>query len=444
MKKLLLLFTLVYLAFATKINAQIVAGPMLGYAEMREALLWIQTEKAAAVQFKYWDKENPSAIKSTDLIYTSAQNFFIAKALASDVLPGKKYEYAVYINKKKINFNYPLEFQTQTLWQFRTDPPSFKFAAGSCVYTNQTEFDRPGKPYGYTFDIFNKIYDQDPDFMVWGGDNIYLREVDWNTRSGIYKRYIDFKRQPELQKLFARTHNYATWDDHDYGPNDADRSFWGKNWALEAFKDNWGNPNYIFKDEAVTSTFFWEDCQFFVLDDRWFRAPNRMDDPNKDYYGQKQIDWLIDALIGSSAPFKFIVAGGQVVNPLDMFENMAAYPGERQQLLNRISEHKISGVFFISGDRHHTILRKYERAGNYPIYDLTLSSITSGIAKPNIKEIDSPDVVPGTLIEDLQNFGILEVSGERTNRVLKINTYDSAGVKRWEYSINAKDLRASK
>ncbi|WP_341225268.1 alkaline phosphatase D family protein [uncultured Arcticibacterium sp.] len=420
---------------------QIVAGPMLGYSEMREVMLWVQTEKTAVVKYNYWVKDGDGTKFSTDPIITKKGNYYIAKAIAEDVLPGNKYEYELVIDGKKQAFDYPLEFQTQTLWQYRTDPPAFKFAVGSCVYTNEPEFDRPGRGYGYTFDVFNKIYDENPDFMVWGGDNIYLREVDWNTRSGIYKRYIDFKRQPELQKLFANTHHYATLDDHDYGPNDADRSYWGKSWSLDAFEQNWGNPNYIFPGESVTGTFMWEDVQFFMMDNRSFRAPNYLNDESKDYFGEKQLNWLIDALTNSRAPFKFVVTGGQVINQEALFENMSTFPGERKRLLDAIEHNNISGVVFITGDRHHTSFRKMEREGTYPLYDLTISSLTSGMAKPMDKERTDSDLIPNTIVDDLQNFGVLEVSGGRTDRVLKINIVDNTGAYRWNYEIKARDLR---
>ena len=47
-----------------------------------------------------------------------------------------------------------------------------------------------------------------------------------------------------MQPLLARTHNYAIWDDHDFGPNDSDRSSAIKAITLEAFKDSWPNPSY--------------------------------------------------------------------------------------------------------------------------------------------------------------------------------------------------------
>jgi alkaline phosphatase D len=64
--------------------------------------------------------------------------------------------------------------------------------------------------------------------MVWMGDNIYLREADWSAESSIFRRYTHTRSHPLLQKLLGSTHHYATWDDHDYGPNNSDRSLWNK------------------------------------------------------------------------------------------------------------------------------------------------------------------------------------------------------------------------
>ncbi|MCB9296995.1 MAG: alkaline phosphatase family protein, partial [Lewinellaceae bacterium] len=55
-----LLFSLLFFstsAFAQKALLQ--SGPMLGYNEMREVLLWAQTTEPAQVQFAYWAKEKP-------------------------------------------------------------------------------------------------------------------------------------------------------------------------------------------------------------------------------------------------------------------------------------------------------------------------------------------------------------------------------------------------
>ncbi len=442
MKKKTTIVLVVIIGFISNIQAQIKSGPMLGYSEMREVLLWVQTEKADFVKFSYWDKEAPAVKYFTDEIQTKKDNAFVAKLIADQVLPGKKYGYEVWINRKAVKSMHLQEFQTQTLWQYRFDPPAFKFALGSCTFTNEERFDRPGVPYGKSTSIFTKIYDQKPNFMVWGGDNIYLREVDWNTKTGVNHRYSEFKKVKDLQPLWANVHHYAIWDDHDFGPNDSDRSFFGKNTTLEAFKNFWGNPNYVFENEGITGSFLWEDCQFFLMDDRYFRAPNDLVDSTKDYFGEKQLNWLIDALSASAAPFKFVMTGGQVVNEAAVSENMATYPVERKKLFEKLIENKISGVIFISGDRHHTNLQKLERNGTYPLYDLTISPLTSSAGKPADIELKGNTIIKGTELYNSQAFGIMEVSGKRTDRVLKINVFDANGDKKWDYVINAKDLRA--
>lgn len=439
MKRILFSVFLSFLCF--KINAQIKAGPMVGYSTMREVLLWIQTEAEVEVQFSYSPIENPKEIHFTQKCKSSKKEAFIVKTIADEVLPGIKYNYEVLVNGKKIKFNYPLSFQTQTLWQYRTDPPNFSFAAGSCTHTNEERFDRPGRPYGKANTIFTSIYNDKPDFMLWGGDNIYLREPDWNDRTGILHRYTEFKKIPELQPLLANTHHFAIWDDHDFGPNDSNRSYWGKDMTLEAFKLNWGNPNYIFKDEAITGTFFWQDCQFFLLDNRFFRAPNELKDDAKDYFGQKQEDWLIEALASSTSPFKFVISGGQIVNPVSVFENMSTFPYARARLLNRIRENKINGVIFISGDRHSTVLQKLTREKDYPLYDITLSPLTSSTATPLPEEMEKSPMIEGTLVKE-NNYGILEVSGKRTDRMLKIKVKNVDGKELWSYEIKANDLKS--
>ncbi|QDK82340.1 alkaline phosphatase family protein [Spirosoma sp. KCTC 42546] len=416
------------------------SGPMVGYSEMREVMLWVQTKQPAKVQIRYHEVDKPTVNYLTNEVQTNRQTAFTAHLLADQVEPGKKYTYELLIEGQKVSLPYPTQFQTQPLWQWRTDPPTFHFGVGSCTYVNEPEVDRPGKPYGDGYEIFTSIAAKKPDFMLWTGDNTYTREVDWNTRSGVLRRYTHTRSLPEMQPLLANTHNYATWDDHDYGPNDADRSYWLKPVTLEAFKLFWANPNFVFP-EGCAGTFFWNDCQFFLLDDRTFRAPNDMPDgPEKAYYGDKQIQWLMDAMTFSKATFKFIVTGGQIVNPTEAFENYSIYGTERNRLFKAITDAKIPGVLFLTGDRHHSILHKLDRAGTYPLYDLTISPLTSSVAQPRADELKQPTYVANTLVAE-RNFGLLSVSGPLKDRVLTIKVYDQKGTERWTREIRANELK---
>ncbi len=420
------------------------SGPMLGYADMREVMLWVQTKQPGRVQIRYVEQGTKAPVMLTAEVATSRATANTAHLVADALQPGKRYDYEVLVNGKPVKLPYATTFQTQTLWQFRTEPPNFTFAVGSCTYVNEPPYDRPGTPYGDGYGIFTSIAAQKPDFMLWTGDNTYTREVDWNSRTGVLKRYTHTRSLPEMQPLLASTHHYAIWDDHDYGPNDSDRSYWLKPVTLEAFKLFWANPNFIF-DEGCTGTFVWGDCQFFLLDDRTFRAPNDQPDagangPEKAYFGTRQIDWFIDALRFSQATFKFVVTGGQIINPAVVAENYATYSTERTQFLNRLAEAKIPGVLFITGDRHHSIIHKADRPGTYPLYDITISPLTSGPARPTAAELTQPTVVEGTLLTE-RNFATMAVSGPQSNRLLTIRAFDTAGKEKWARTFKATDLR---
>ena len=76
--------------------------------------------------------------------------------------------------------------------------------------------------------------------------------------------------------------------------------------------------------------------------------------------GQAQLNWLLDALTASKAPFKMIVIGGQVISSAPVAENyIRHFEKERNSLLSRIEKEKIKGVIFLNGDRHFTDLWGY-------------------------------------------------------------------------------------
>jgi alkaline phosphatase D len=84
------------------------AGPMVGYSEMKEVMLWVQTTKEAEVYINYIEvrKEKDSLGKniyfpknvpiakndifSTKKVKTTAENAFIAKLVADKLEPGEK------------------------------------------------------------------------------------------------------------------------------------------------------------------------------------------------------------------------------------------------------------------------------------------------------------------------------------------------------------------
>ena len=306
MKIKIFFLNLLLSAFIFSNDNYINSGPMVGYSKKTEVALWIQTTQSVDVGFKYWEINKPQEFFLTETITTSKNNGFTATLMADKVSPGNIYNYIPMINNNPIKLDYQLEFQTQAHWEYRTEPPNFSFAAGSCSYNNEPQYDRPGKSYGGDYFIFNSILNKNPDFMLWLGDNVYFREPD-DSRTGVYHRYTHDKSIPELQGLLGSVHHYAIWDDHDYGPNDSDKSFIHKDITLQAFKDFYANPSYGLDDVGITTQFQWADIDFFLLDNRFFRTSKHLKTSKKEILGQKQIDWLINSLIYSKAPFKIMV-----------------------------------------------------------------------------------------------------------------------------------------
>lgn len=419
------------------------SGPMVGYSEMTGVQLWVQTTRSAAVRIKYWPVGNVKRSRTTDPFVTRSERAFVAHVPIDGLTPGTRYEYQLLIDGKTVSRPYPLQFQTQALWQWRTDPPAFSVAIGSCLYVNEAEVDRPGKPYGSDERILGTITSAKPDMMLWLGDNTYYREVDWNTKEGLRYRWSHTRALPELQPLLGSVHNYYMWDDHDFGPNDADRSYRLRTEALETHKLFTANGTYGTLETAGTfGRFEWADVEFFMMDDRIHRSPN--DAPagaDKVMWGSAQMQWLKDGLVSSRAPFKIIANGNQVLNPLNQYESMVRFRKEYDEILSFVKQNRIPGVVFISGDRHMSELIVLTDTSFYPLYDFTSSSLTAGLSKPRGAEVNNPFRVPGTLVDDAHSFGMLRFSGPRTDRTMVMECVDVDGAVRWTHSVRANDLR---
>ena len=405
-------------------------GPMLGYVEMREVCIWLQSTQPMDGFVRY-NAEGSDV--SVDVPFSTRDNeAHTAHIVVSNLEPGTKYDYVILSGGLRM-VDDVFHFTTQSLWQYRTEPPEFTAAVGSCAFINETKYDRPGAPYGGEEQIFNSIATREPDLMIWLGDNTYLREVDYNSLQGMIYRYTHTRSIPELKELLSTAANYAIWDDHDFGPNDSNGSFIHKDLSKECFQLFWANNSSgLPGNGGITTQFTWGDIDFFLLDDRYFRTPPDMVGVEPTILGETQVQWLIQALVTSRSPFKMVCLGGQFLNPVANFENYAIYPKERDRIIELIDKNKINGVVFLTGDRHCTELSQLTLPSGRMIYDLTVSPFTS-TAYDNTKEANTLRV-EGTLVPR-RNFATITFTGKRNERILKISDFDSDGNNMWNYEI---------
>ncbi|HUM51504.1 MAG TPA: hypothetical protein PK431_06790, partial [Chitinophagales bacterium] len=115
---------------------------------------------------------------------------------------------------------------------------------------------------------------------------------------------------------------------------------------------------------------------------------------------------------------------------------------EYKELVAFIKEHRISGILFLSGDRHHGELMKIEEPGLYPLYDFTTSPLTMYPIKLSKKssEYINPNKVTGTYYTNY-NYGKISIIGEPQNRKCILELKDNTGKTVWTREILANDLK---
>ena len=148
MQRLFFLFFSLFL-FHVGLHAQLACQPMVGHVGLRDARIWIQAEDVAKGQIECWVADAP---QSTEVHRSDVQMLKNGRANTATfdlggLEPGTSYSFRILINGQEVTQGIDvsaLRFETQPLWQYRTDPPEFTIAVGSCSYINETAYDRPG------------------------------------------------------------------------------------------------------------------------------------------------------------------------------------------------------------------------------------------------------------------------------------------------------------
>jgi alkaline phosphatase D len=285
----------------------------------------------------------------------------IFKSDLDGLSPDTRYQYQVTIDGKA-DPNWKGLFKTAPL---EGAPTAFRIAITSCM--------KIGRPQG----SWNLLLAEQPDFHLTVGDTHY---ADTTNPTIQLQHHVAYRRVKEFANVLRQIPTYAIWDDHDYGPNNSDGTAKGKEFSLAGWKQAWPNPPSGTVDTpGAFFKFSRGDVDFFVVDGRYYRDPNELpDDDKKRKLGDAQFEWLLNGLKNSTAKFK-IIASGSVLHHSKV-DGWRIFTFSRHRLFDAIKKHKISGVMYIGGDMHQSLVWQHhesDRVG-YPMIEIMSSGITNG------------------------------------------------------------------
>ncbi|MFK7771600.1 MAG: alkaline phosphatase D family protein [Saprospiraceae bacterium] len=319
-----------------------------------------------------------------------------------------------------------------------------KIAFGSCA--------RQAHP----LPIFNEVVKHNPDLFIFLGDNIY---GDTKIMDTLRTKYNQLGAKESFQNLKQHVPILATWDDHDFGWNDAGRHYPFKKEVKEIFFDFFDEPADSERRtrEGIYGSYEYDlqgkKIQIIMLDTRTFRDDLliNQDSVNEDrryfyhldytphtnsdstFLGKKQWAWL-DQELQKPADVRIIGSSTQFGIEYNGYEAWVNYPHEQKRFLDLIKKNKANGVLFISGDVHYAEISKMEVPDLYPIYDVTSSGLSSTwkFATPNVNRIEGP-------IMD-NHFGLLTINLQNKNPEIKSEIWDVRGNQRVEFTIPLSEI----
>ncbi|MEL6831213.1 MAG: alkaline phosphatase D family protein, partial [Pseudomonadota bacterium] len=304
------------------------------------------------------------------------------------------------------------------------------------------------------------IAGMDADLFLMVGDNVY------GDRNGpayvnndadlleLRQSFADLAARPDFQAVRDAIPMMVSWDDHDYGGNDA-----GGEFAFKAFAERIHERFWDLEDEDVgqwPGTYYartfgpeGQRVQIIMLDTRFFRsrltqtdawgAPGKQryvpapEDTMQDMLGAAQWTWLENQL-QEPADVRVVASSIQVMPTDHGWEAWSVLPTERTHLFDLVKKTKATGVVFLSGDRHAAFLYEEEGVLPYTATELTASSLNVSFLD-GTDEIDSRQLGAGYTPE---NFGSVDIDWEA--RTLTLAVHDNAGSITRTHTVGFSDI----
>ncbi len=243
-----------------------------------------------------------------------------------------------------VQYAYSFEAGGEVLLEgtFRTPeagPFSFGVAASGCSSTGSN---RP---------VFEAIRERDPLFFLHLGDMHYTN-IAVNQPDVFRRAYGRVLRAPRQAALYADTPIAYVWDDHDFGPNDSDRTAPGREAAWEVYREL--VPHYSLPAEGpIYQAFTVGRVRFILTDLRSMRDPKT--DGERTIMGAEQKAWFERELLAANRRFPLIVWVSTVpwiADASPQADHWGGFATERREIADFIADNSVEGLVILAGDGH--------------------------------------------------------------------------------------------
>jgi alkaline phosphatase D len=209
-------------------------------------------------------------------------------------------------------------------------------------------------------DTWPHIVKQDPDLFMWLGDNVYNDTEDMHE---MYQKYQHQLNNPNYRQLLERVPVIGTWDDHDYGANDAGSEYPMREESRLQFLHFINEPKNSARwhQPGVYTSYTIGDAgegkgegkvKIILLDLRYNKTPGRRG-ANSDLMGEEQWTWFENEVANSDADFHLIVSSISVLSTSRPYtEDWDKYSNSYDRLFRVLDRHNPQGVLFLAGDKH--------------------------------------------------------------------------------------------
>ena len=250
----------------------------------------------------------------------------------------------------------------------------------------------------------------------------------------ISRNQVDRFRQAYARVLLSQTQSALfravpiayTWDDHDYGPNNSDRTSPSRSAALSAYRRF--IPHYPLADApdaAIYQSFAVGRARFLLTDARSARAPERLPEAQRTMLGEAQLGWFEQQLDAArSAPLIVWVNTIPWITKRreSTGDGWARYARERRHIADTIARFGLTErLVMLSGDAHMLALDD----GTHSQYSTLADAPRRGFVVAHAAPMDRRPTKKGgpySHPEVAKNgqFGVLDVTDDGSRMTVRI------------------------